>query len=362
MIPILAQPKEDEILSSWIIRNSISNGSDPMSWTAGIWFEWRVWTLDIDRHIDGKKLVDLSKICGISADTLYNMTLEPSIKYILETDELNTKKAWSWIIPTGIRNRNKTNGLHFCPKCLEDKKSCYMKKDWRFSWNVACQEHGNLLSLQCPECNQVFSPHLIDYKTPTIYNCTRCGYDLRKVPISMADSNALSLQNKLNNALKDKSLDNVDLYMELKQYSVSEFFSFVRDTIKFFRNFRRQENKFFKLLDELEIEAKPITFKRQLGSSIDSVNVIERHYFMSIAEQFLQLDYEFVAETFRKDKIYHRFIIGEGLCKSLTMKELIGGQPDNLTKSTKEKSRQSVIVPRSKQEVEEAMDYIRSFL
>ena len=53
-------PLTDELLSSWLIRNAIANGSDPAHFSAAIWGKWRAWTVDFDRQTPVSKIHSLS--------------------------------------------------------------------------------------------------------------------------------------------------------------------------------------------------------------------------------------------------------------------------------------------------------------
>jgi hypothetical protein len=177
-IPIELEPLPNEILSSWLIRNSIANGSDPGSWVSGVWFNFRVWTRDIDRHLAADKINKLSKITSLSKEQVRNMTLEPIVEKITSDYSLNSQKAWPYIIPTGTRGTSTTNGIHFCKECLKESTP-YLKKEWRLAWNVACSKHKELLLHKCQKCDKTFAPYKVDYLNTQICKCTHCGFDLR---------------------------------------------------------------------------------------------------------------------------------------------------------------------------------------
>ena len=123
---MLYPPRPDELLSSWIIRNSVAHGSDPMGWVYGFWGEWRAWTRDIDRDLPGDKAARLARFSRLSPETIRAMTLAPAVERMLgKTPGVN--QAWPWVIPTGRRNRSVVGGLQFCPECLQGAGSSLSK-------------------------------------------------------------------------------------------------------------------------------------------------------------------------------------------------------------------------------------------
>ena len=93
----------NETLSSWLIRSSILNGSQPSDWTNIIFNDNRMWNKDIDRFLQKEKLARLSKVSSKTIEELTNMTLEPLIQKIFKDEKLNPKKAWTFVVSTGQR-------------------------------------------------------------------------------------------------------------------------------------------------------------------------------------------------------------------------------------------------------------------
>ena len=122
-LPIKLKPLKDEILSSWLIRLSIANGMEPVSFANAIFNEQRFWNKDIDRKISDKCKRTLSKTLSLNIQDIENMTLEPLIKGILPSFKTDDRKMWLFVIPLGQRGGNRANGLHFCPQCLSEKNS-----------------------------------------------------------------------------------------------------------------------------------------------------------------------------------------------------------------------------------------------
>jgi hypothetical protein len=145
---IVIEPKtyNNEILSSWLIRSSILNGSEPSSWTTMIFNDNKFWSKDFDRFTEDKELIKLVKGSTKSLQELKNMTLEPLVKKILPIEEINPNKTWTFIISTGKRGAYKRNGTYFCPLCIENENSFNLRREFRLAWNTSCSIHKiNLL-------------------------------------------------------------------------------------------------------------------------------------------------------------------------------------------------------------------------
>ena len=245
-IPIELKPYPDEILSSWLIRNSVACGSDPSSWVGGIWLEFRAWTRDIDRHLPLNEIRSLSKITSLSQNQIKNMTLEPLIIKIYTNDLLNPRKAWPFVIPTGSRGGRKINGTYFCKDCLQEP-NFYLKKQWRLAWNVACAKHKQILIHRCPKCNEAFAPHLITYENTSLYQCSFCGYDLRLCTSTNANQEVLHFQEELNQIIFSKKFNSV---FPVFEQTVQELFSTIRVLLSFCR-YLIYSNKYQSFLNKI---------------------------------------------------------------------------------------------------------------
>lgn len=237
--PIQIPIEPDELLSSWLIRTSLENGSDPMTWTWYFWGKWRAWIADFDRHCDDEKLQRIS-FGPFNLERLRNATLYPTVQQ-LTTRELHPNTNWLWVIPQGSRNRERSVGMRFCPECLKDGTP-YFRKSWRLAWNHSCPKHKLLLMNQCPKCGLPISPHKASQDQTDICICPRCQFDLRTANTIQASDEALSAQEILSHSInEDGSLpwdtktsaelfETVHLILGLFQYATRR-----TDTIKKFR-------------------------------------------------------------------------------------------------------------------------------
>lgn len=223
--PIQVSFENDELLSSWLIRTSLENGSDPMTWSWYYWEKWRTWTIDIDRYCPEDKLFN---ICNqkFTQEQLKESTLSPTINKILD-HQPNLKRTWPWVIPLGSRNRERTGGLRFCPECLKEEPA-YFRKAWRLSWNHTCPKHHVLLHEHCPSCSSPLIPHKANFYHPELHLCKRCGTDLSLTSTVQSPNKLFRVQHLLNNSISTRR---TALPFDIK--NTSELFA----TVRYFYNF-----------------------------------------------------------------------------------------------------------------------------
>lgn len=356
MIPIKPQPFKDEILSSWLIRAAIANGSDPKSFGGAIWQDYRIWTRDIDRCLPKERAVPLCRAADLTYDQVTNMTLEPVIQRIMKQEHLVANAAWPWVIPTGTRNRSRVNGLHFCPKCLAEAP-VYLKKQWRLAWNVACPAHKVMLQLHCPHCHTAFSPHLVDYCRTDIALCQKCGFDLRASSCKPADAEAIALQEHLNSTVETGSVSNS--IFPLLDMTESELFTTVGTLLHCFRNVDRCKS--IELLSENMSIPLEVSMEHD-GHALEAASIRARHSLMVLTAKVLQQTPDRMATIFIDAGITRQMLCGSGSERSPTIEKLYQILPDNHRERISNEHGNKCIEPRDKIGVEELMDEIRKYL
>ncbi len=357
MIPIRPKPFQDEILSSWLIRSALLNGSDPEGWGGGIWPDYRVWTRDVDRYLPKDKTLSLCKAVSMTYDEINQMTLEPLIERITKKEHLNSKTAWTWVIPTGTRNRSRINGLHFCPDCL-GTSPVYFKKQWRLSWNVACARHGILLQLHCPNCYTVFSPHLIDYRNTDVTSCKKCGLDLKKIERTQADRQAISLQEQLNHATTTGIIDL--LVFPVLDKTIDELFATVRVFLHMFYKMNHCQ-AIQKVVIALIGNVPEYKIQHPTGS-LEMIDVESRHVLMSIVAKLFKHDLAEIIAILLDCKVTRQMFFDTNYENSPTIKYIFESLADNARSRLHVRHGNNKIEPKSKEHVEEMMNEIRKYL
>jgi len=354
-IPIELDPFEDEIFSSWLIRNAIANGTDPSSFVDGVWPNYRTWTRDIDRHIPNDKIDILCKRISLSKEHIKNLTLEPLIEKIMLNGPLNPKKSWYFVIPTGLRGGLKTNGTYICPYCL-DSKNPYFKKQWRLAWNTSCPIHGNLLMAKCQKCNRNIGPHLITYTNSSFQLCTHCGFDLRKSKCSPGNEDAISFQEQLNNCIFN---DSFDIRFPIIENTPNELFITTRNILSFFKILIRLPAH-YDIFDKLGIaqHSNKLEFEKRL--TFESMEAKERQILLLMVYEIFKLDIIEIRNIIEESAITHKSLI-QLKTSNKTMTYLSKNLPVNNTHRYRQSMKQS-IQPRTKKEVDKIIDSIKGFL
>lgn len=170
---------EDELLSSWLIRNACAHGCSPLTLTGSLWPSWRCWTVDLDRGLTSLQAQKLCKVTGISLSDIFASTLRPIANVL--TPSLEAAVAiWPWILALGTRNRRHAGGLQCCPLCLGEGPA-YYRIPWRLAWHTCCQRHLVRLIDCCPQCQAPLQPHRLEQGDVDCSKCYRCS-----APLSVA--------------------------------------------------------------------------------------------------------------------------------------------------------------------------------
>ena len=356
-IPIELASLPNEILSSWLIRNSIANGSDPGSWVSGIWFNYRAWTRDMDRHLSTDKINKLSKITSLSKEQIRNMTLEPIVENITSNYSLNPQKSWSYIIPTGARGTSTTNGMHFCTECLKEDTP-YLKKEWRLAWNVACPKHKELLLHKCQKCDKTFAPHKVNYLDIQVFKCTHCGFDLRQSKTTVANSEVLVFQSKLNNV----AFHNIfDTDFPIVAHTQEELFNTIRIFISFFKNLLRLDKRHL-LFEKINFNDEINLARYQKGTTFEAMSSVDREQMLLMVSRLFEFTMDEIRQFLMLDlQITKKSLLSQILTTSRTINFLANDLDNGIAKIVLA-DRTSVIRPRTKDEVEALMEEISPYI
>lgn len=353
-------PYANELLSSWLIRNSIMHGSDPMGWIYGFWGEWRAWTRDIDRYLPKVKTIELARFSRMNIEDIEKMTLTPIVNRI-EGDTPDINRAWSWIIPTGRRNRSVVSGLQYCPKCLNEKQT-FFPRYWRISWHTQCSKHEIQLMDRCCKCSMPFSPHLINFDIPKIYLCTRCGYDLRKVKSISSPKRVLDIQNLLDKILYKPSEIRKN-YSQWRIQASDNFFLFARDMLVLLSIISRKESRYINWQLFLFGKLKFNKLSVKSGQTFDMRTIDERASMLYIISNLLSNEPSYFIKSLNHVHFTQAIMREKNFPKSKLMCHLLLTLPPSSAFQYKRVNTKFMSQePRSVSEVEDIMESIRKFL
>lgn len=358
---MLYPPRPDELLSSWIIRNSIMQGSDPMGWVYGFWGEWRAWTRDIDRYLPTERIVELSRFSRLSPESIREMTLTPLI-HAVEGEIPDIQKAWKWVIPTGKRNRSVAFGLQFCPECLREKE-VFFPRAWRLSWHTQCEKHGIRLHDRCDRCALPFSPHLIDYTAPYIHLCPRCGNDLRSMLIHPSCKDTMRLQTKADAILRDPDMVST-CYGQWQIATTTDFFLFLRDILTLFVILSKKEERYMKWQAHIFGEERYGKLFSKAGMTFDMRSITEREFLLRTALHLLEHTPEYLLDSLRHIHTTRSILNEKSFPNSAQMHRLLSTLPKPKTYRPKHLHAGAPVSkePKTVAEIDRQMNAIRKFL
>lgn len=207
-LPCCINPKEDELLSSWIVRLAHRHFLKVQTFTHLLFPDVSFWNRDIDKLLPEAVIEKLGRLTLAAKPEIENTGLrsyEGSL-YLSHNSNGNTK----WITPLGVYHRTRKNfGLMFCPECLrKDGEDPYFRKKWRLSLSVVCVECGVYLKDRCTEC---MAP-VVFFRTElgkrnqlpqgSIACCYRCGTNLAETESERAPKRLIAAQRMLYRVMK----------------------------------------------------------------------------------------------------------------------------------------------------------------
>ena len=185
MWPILFEPFENELFSSWFTRISLANLSNPSQRVQQ--FNIKTNRHDYDMEINDSLFVNISDKTGIEMESLMNHTFyyENQNYNSILTEQINTVKIFNAICFTSWNERGK-NTFRFCPECLKADPIPYFRKSWRYTFFTFCPIHNCYLENQCPNCHSPVLFYKLDWNSK-IYYCYNCHFNLadtksKKIP------------------------------------------------------------------------------------------------------------------------------------------------------------------------------------
>jgi hypothetical protein len=142
--PVHIKPKEDELLSSWLVRLAMAQGLKLHTFCSITWPLKQIWNRDIDRSASAELLETLSKKTATPVERVRATTLAAYESALYE--EHKSLGPAAWITPIGVYHRIHTKcGLQFCLLCLAEDEEPYYRRKWRLAFMVACEKHHVLL-------------------------------------------------------------------------------------------------------------------------------------------------------------------------------------------------------------------------
>lgn len=351
-------PFNEESFISWFCRTAFANGTDPKSLALAIWKKDSILYKDLDRFIPNNFIYELLKISSLSFKELKNLTLESIIDKVNTSKSNNPYKKWSLINPFGQKGKVRTNGIFFCPNCLKEPIP-YVNKYWRLSWFIACPIHKNLLILNCEKCNYVFSPEKLDYLSPHIYLCAKCGYDLRNSKTKQVFNEVLKLQNLLSKSItKNKVSSSLPL---ITKNDTKDLFLTLYIFLAFTLKVLRQPIRFKNLIQALNIETE-YKFEKLNNGTFSRLNIADKEQLLLCIEKIFKLDINTITKILTQQNITKNILKQTFIHISPSIEYILNKLSDKKLNRFYPKKLKRNILPKNSEEVDKLFKDILPFI
>ena len=207
---IIPEPFEGEIFSSWFTRCAYAHKTHPRTfWNLHFPKDKFIYTItpNIDATISDEVLQVISLKTSFSMTKLKSMIMMFYDGYLQEQ-----------IIRNGT-NKFLTN-YRFCPKCWQEDKIPYIRKEHRIVFSTFCKKHKCYLQDKCPKCQTPISAFKMFENELTYEFCSNCGFKL-------INSNIKYVRNEIKYDLNCKLIDILNKgYVQLGDYYIYSFLFF----------------------------------------------------------------------------------------------------------------------------------------
>jgi hypothetical protein len=173
----------DELLSSWLWRTTRGMGAPPRRFAIDA-IGLRL--ADMDRDIDDAAIARLAYLSGQSPAYLRRGTMRADIQS--ETSD-KREQVQQLLLRHGDLILNRYRGgrgravpiVQYCPVCLGGVTTAWLRRGWRFSFEVVCSRDGCLLLDSCWKCGAFVD--LLASTVPSLeFQCGKCAALLARAP------------------------------------------------------------------------------------------------------------------------------------------------------------------------------------
>lgn len=194
--PVRPQPREGELLSSWLVRLASANGTTAKVVLAAALGSSPAVALgeDIDRRGLAPQLRDAlaqgARVARVRLDTLAVRTLSRflSVGAPHHAGGGRPKPTSSWLLrsrSTTARRARLSGRIEYCPECLKADREPYFRRIWRLGCFAICPIHYRPYQDRCFNCGLdvacVLGRGTVESLNSVVY-CARCGADRREAP------------------------------------------------------------------------------------------------------------------------------------------------------------------------------------
>lgn len=274
LLPAHVKPKNDELLSSWLVRLSAAHGLKPYPFASTIYSEVHAWELrDVDRARDSGFLNTLANKTATDVERIINTTLTSYEGWLFESHLQHGTTAW--IMPRGAMKhlKHKYFGLQYCPLCLSEDKQAYFRREWRLAFNVLCTKHKILILDRCPKCGEAINFYInisrdsyVDSDRLTV--CHNCHSDYRNIKVDslqQVDTSEVDFHKHLLTTLRQGSVsltDNSKLHSLLYFEGLRHMAFALTKSHPYIDNLLEQATRYYGLINLRTTLAKRLPFEQ----------------------------------------------------------------------------------------------------
>jgi hypothetical protein len=206
--PYHTKPREDELLSSWLVRLAAGNGLKLHTFSSMAWPGVSLWNRDVDNLAPEIVINLLSIRTGTARDIIRETTIAGLTGRLFEDHHPNGLTAW--VLPVGVYHRTRhCFGTQCCPVCL--RESAHYRRRWRLAFSTVCTKHRVELFDRCPGCKTPIVFHRNDLGDRNAYDaalpvhCHECGMDwsAQSAPRIAPNATILRFQRELEAVLDE---------------------------------------------------------------------------------------------------------------------------------------------------------------
>lgn len=205
--PLFVKPKEDELLSSWMVRNAHNHSQKIYTFYKRHLknqsaFDTRLWVTDLDRIPSDNIVSMMSQHTGTEKEKVVSTSLSFFEGRLFSKFVPNGNTRW--ILPIGhYHSKNMRHSILYCPSCLMSDEIPYFRKKWRLSISFCCPKCSIYLRETCWECGTGVNFIRTELGKKNEFNinlltlCHKCGNDLREAKSAKASNQDVLLQKRL---------------------------------------------------------------------------------------------------------------------------------------------------------------------
>jgi|GEM_PF-1230856 len=223
--PCHPKPKDDELISSWLVRLAWAHGITPHELCQITWPYEKITGTDVDQFHSDSFITTLAEKTGVDIPRVQQTTLKAYEGVIFE--ESNPLGLTPWVIPIASgRHSPNLYGIPFCSICLAEDEIPYFRRKWRLAYVAVCDRHRIMLADHCPHCKKPVNIKWDQEVFVSHADCPACGDDLTtSKPPELEDIDRhLAWQQRLDKVvsqgwieLDGRFIDSILFFMGLRQ-------------------------------------------------------------------------------------------------------------------------------------------------